>query len=298
MRDDDLQRLQRLLTESQETIQALHEELAETNRGLVALALELEQRVDERTKAMRTAHTELQKTNTELLQLTLELQDANTELEAFSYSVSHDLRGPLRAIDGFSSILLEDYSNKLDTEGQRLIQMIRRNLRRMNQLIDDVLAFSRVSRQEMSRSEISMDDLVQVVLEELRTTAAADRIQFDIQPLPPARGDQAMIRQVLVNLLSNAIKFTRTQETPVVQVGCCANEDENIYYFKDNGVGFDMQYAQKLFGVFQRFHSEQEFEGTGVGLAIVQRIIRRNGGRIWAEAAVGEGATFYFTLPR
>jgi light-regulated signal transduction histidine kinase (bacteriophytochrome) len=298
MRDDDLQRLQRLLTESQETIQALHEELAETNRGLVALALELEQRVDERTKAMRTAHAELQKTNTELLQLTFELQAANTELEAFSYSVSHDLRGPLRAIDGFSSMLLEDYSDKLDTEGQRLLQMIRRNLRRMNQLIDDVLAFSRVSRQEMSTSEIAMEELVQVVLEELRATMVNERIQLDIQPLPPARGDHTMIRQVLVNLLSNAIKFTGNKKIPVIAMAGRVDETHSIYSLKDNGAGFDMQYADKLFGVFQRLHSEQEFEGTGVGLAIVQRIIQRHGGRVWAEAAVGEGATFYFTLPR
>lgn len=295
MSDDELRRQ---LTEAQATIRTLQEELAETNRGLLALTLELEQRVDERTQELRTAHAELRKTNAELLQLTAELQVANSELEAFSYSVSHDLRAPLRAVDGFSGILLEDYADKLDAEGQRLLQMIRRNMQRMNQLIDDLLAFSRVSRQELKMSAICMEDLINAVVEELSTTAANDHRQLRIQPLPPARGDPAMIRQVLVNLLSNAIKFSRHQETPVIEISGRVEATHNLYCFKDNGAGFDMRYADKLFGVFQRLHSEREFEGTGVGLAIVQRIIQRHGGQVWAEAEVGEGAAFYFTLPR
>jgi light-regulated signal transduction histidine kinase (bacteriophytochrome) len=290
--------LQRQLTEAQATIRVLQEELAETNRGLLALTLELEQRVDERTQQLRTAHAELQKTNAELLQLTSELQAANRELEAFSYSVSHDLRGPLRAIDGFSSILLEDYADTLEAEGQQLLHMVRKNILRMNQLIDDLLAFSRVSRQELKMSEICMEELVSAVVEELRTTAANDRRQLHIQRLPPARGDPAMIRQVLVNLLSNAIKFSRHKETPVIELSARVDATHNLYCLKDNGAGFDMRYADKLFGVFQRLHSEREFEGTGVGLAIVQRIIQRHGGQVWAEAKIGEGATFYFTLPR
>jgi light-regulated signal transduction histidine kinase (bacteriophytochrome) len=290
--------LQRQLTEAQTTIRVLQEELAETNSGLLALTLELEQRVDERTQELRTACGELQKTNAELRQLTAELETANSELEAFSYSVSHDLRGPLRAIDGFSSILLEDYADQLNAEGQRLLNMIRRNMQRMNQLIDDLLAFSRVSRQEMTMSEFCMKDLVNAVVEELSPIAAPDRRQVHIQPLPLTRGDPTLIRQVLVNLLSNAIKFTRHKEAPVIEIGARVDQTATIYFLKDNGVGFDMQHAEKLFGVFQRLHSQREFEGTGVGLAIVQRIIQRHGGRVWAEAKVGEGATFYFTLPR
>jgi light-regulated signal transduction histidine kinase (bacteriophytochrome) len=280
--------LQRQLAEAQETIRALQEELAETNQGLLALTLELEQRVDERTKALRKAHEEvqrtneeLQKTNAEVLQSTLELQAANRELEAFSFSISHDLRAPLRVINGFSITLLEDYADRLDAEGQRLLQAIQRNAQRMNQLIDDLLAFSRVSRQEIAASEIAMEDLVRAIL---------------IQPLPAARGDPAMIRQVLVNLLANAIKFTRNKAAPVIDIGAQVDASHTIYFIKDNGAGFDMRYADKLFGVFQRLHSEREFEGTGVGLAIVQRIIHRHGGRVWAEAKVGQGATFYFTL--
>jgi light-regulated signal transduction histidine kinase (bacteriophytochrome) len=295
--------LQRQLAEAQETIRALQEELAETNQGLLALTLELEQRVDERTKALRKAHEEvqrtneeLQKTNAEVLQSTLELQAANRELEAFSFSISHDLRAPLRVINGFSITLLEDYADRLDAEGQRLLQAIQRNAQRMNQLIDDLLAFSRVSRQEIAASEIAMEDLVRAILEEFSATMALDRIQFNIQPLPAARGDPAMIRQVLVNLLANAIKFTRNKAAPVIDIGAQVDASHTIYFIKDNGAGFDMRYADKLFGVFQRLHSEREFEGTGVGLAIVQRIIHRHGGRVWAEAKVGQGATFYFTL--
>jgi two-component system sensor kinase len=168
----------------------------------------------------------------------------------------------------------------------------------MNQLIDDLLAFARLSRQEMVMSVISMEELVREVLEELSATAVNNRMQLDIQPLPSAQGDRAMIHQVLVNLLSNAIKFTRSKETPMIAISGRGDETHNIYSLKDNGAGFDMRYAAKLFGVFQRLHSEREFEGTGVGLAIVQRIIQRHGGRVWAKATVGEGATFYFTLPR
>jgi len=288
--------LQRQLAEAQETIRTLQEELAETNRGLLALTLELEQRVDERTKALREAHEALQKTNAEVLQSTFGLQAANRELEAFSYSISHDLRAPLRVINGFSVSLLEDYADRLGAEGQRMLQAIHRNTQRMNQLIDDLLAFSRISRQEIAASEIAMEELVRTVLEEFSTSAAIDRIHFDLQPLPSARGDQAMIRQVLVNLLSNAIKFTRHRASPLITIGGQVDKPYNVYFVKDNGVGFDMQYADRLFGVFQRLHSEREFEGTGVGLAIVQRIIHRHGGRVWAEAEVGQGATFYFTL--
>ncbi|MEJ2692852.1 MAG: transporter substrate-binding domain-containing protein, partial [Candidatus Thiodiazotropha sp.] len=228
---------------------------------------------------------------------TADLQAANKELEAFSYSVSHDLRVPLRAIDGFSHILLEDYTDKLDKEGKRLLNVIRDNTSRMGQLIDDILQFSRAGRLEINFSSIDMEKLARAAFTELRSSFAESNLQLEIEPLPPANGDAAMIRQVFVNLLSNAIKFSRTQEAPRIQVGSLADSDETVYYVKDNGVGFDMQFSDKLFGVFQRLHGVNEFEGTGIGLAIVKRIITRHGGRVWAEGEINHGAAVYFTLP-
>jgi two-component system sensor kinase len=228
---------------------------------------------------------------------TAQLEASNKELEAFSYSVSHDLRAPLRAIDGFSRVLLEDYIDKLDDEGKRYLNIIGSNTKKMGQLIDDLLLFSRLGRQEIRRSDINMEKLVKTVFEELKLAVPERKLQFTINALIPAQGDQAMIRQVFVNLLSNAVKFTRPKETAVIEVDGRSEGDENIYAIRDNGVGFDMKYVNKLFGVFQRLHSSEEFEGTGVGLAIVQRIIHRHGGRVWGEGKVGEGATFYFSLP-
>ena len=223
--------------------------------------------------------------------------ERTAELEAFSYSVSHDLRTPLLTIDGFSRMLLDDYADRLDAEGQRLLKTICSNSQNMGRLIDDLLAFSRIGRQEMRPAEIKMSELAAAVCAELTATAPGRKLQFDLQPLPPARGDQSMIRQVFVNLLSNAIKFTGPKEVAVIEVGAAEEENHNVYYVKDNGVGFEMKYADKLFGVFERLHSDDEFAGTGVGLAFVQRILHRHGGRVWAEGKVGEGATVYFTLP-
>lgn len=224
--------------------------------------------------------------------------ERTAELEAFSYSVSHDLRTPLLTIDGFSQMLLDDYSDQLDAEGQRLLKTICSNSQNMGRLIDDLLAFSRLGRQEMRPAEIKMNELAGAVCAELQTTVPERKLQFHLQPLPPAHGDQPMIRQVLVNLLSNAIKFTGPREIANIEIGAEEEENQNIYYVKDNGVGFEMKYADKLFGVFQRLHSYDEFAGTGVGLAFVQRIIHRHGGRVWADGIVGEGTTVYFTLPR
>jgi len=232
-----------------------------------------------------------------VIQRTTQLEAANKELESFSYSVSHDLRAPLRAIDGFSRILFEDYVEKFDDEGKRLVNIIRGNTKKMSNLIDDLLALSRIGRKDIGHADIEMDKLVKAVFDEIKATTPEKKIQFNVKPLPSARGDAGMIHQVFVNLLTNAIKFTRLKETPIIEVGGYVEDSENVYYVKDNGVGFDMRYKDKLFGAFQRLHDGETFEGTGIGLAIVQRIISRHYGRLWAEGKVDEGATFYFTLP-
>lgn len=235
--------------------------------------------------------------NADLEKQAEQLQAANKELEAFSYSVSHDLRAPLRAIDGYTRILVEDYESILDDEGKRICGVISREARRMGQLIDDLLAFSRLGRKEMYSSKIDMKALAASVFDELLKEEKRENIDFNLRDLPMAQGDTSLIRQVWVNLLSNAIKFTSKKESAIIEVGSQENSEETVYYVRDNGAGFDMEYSNKLFGVFQRLHSESEFSGTGVGLAIVQRIIRRHDGRVWAEGEVEKGATFYFALP-
>jgi PAS domain S-box-containing protein len=226
------------------------------------------------------------------------LEAANKELEAFSYSVSHDLRAPLRALDGFSRMVLEDYAPKLDDEGRRMLGVIHNAAQRMGQLIDDLLAFSRLGRQPIGADRIDMEKLARDVSGELAGLESERQVRFDLQPLPATLGTEAMIRQVWVNLIGNALKFTKEREVAEIEIGVQEGESGGmVYYVKDNGVGFDMRYVDKLFGVFQRLHSQQEFPGTGVGLALVQRIVQRHGGRIWAEAEINRGATFYFTLP-
>ncbi|HEX9610642.1 MAG TPA: PAS domain S-box protein [Gemmatimonadales bacterium] len=225
------------------------------------------------------------------------LRQTNAELEAFSYSVSHDLRAPLRAIHGFARMLVEDHGAQLAEEPRRLLTVIDDNTRRMGQLIDDLLAFSRLGRKELETSRVNMTELVRSIADDLRRAEGDRPLDIQIDPLPPARGDRDLLRQVVTNVLQNAVKFTRGRSPTHIHVGHRADDQGGVYYVKDNGAGFDQRYADKLFGVFQRLHRADEFEGTGVGLAIVQRIVHRHGGRVWAEGVVNEGATFYFSLP-
>lgn len=227
---------------------------------------------------------------------TAELEESNKELEAFSYSVSHDLRAPLRAIDGFTRLLATRYEPQLDAEGQRLCSVIRENTRKMGRLIDDLLAFSRLGRAAMLPSVIDMGTMANSVFYELTTPESRERIDFEVRSLPTAIGDLSLMRQVWTNLLGNAVKFSSKRERSIIKVSGEIREGENVYAVQDNGAGFDMQYVGKLFGVFQRLHSTKEFEGTGVGLALVQRVIRRHGGRVWAEGKIDQGAKFYFAL--
>lgn len=259
---------------------------------------ELEEKVhklNNSEKAMLYMVEDLNNMTAELKDKHNKLTEINHDLEAFSYSVSHDLRAPLRALNGFSKILFEDYSASLDDEGKRLLQVIGYNVKKMGMLIDDLLAFSRIGRQEITFSEINMKSTAHEVFQELRS--AKDTIQFLLHDIPNAYGDSSMIRQVWVNLIDNALKFTRGKENRKIEIGNIIAETENIYYVKDNGAGFDMTYIHKLFGVFQRLHTDNDFEGTGVGLAIVHRIIMRMGGRVWAEAEITKGATFFFSIP-
>gem|GEM_PF-1843096 len=227
---------------------------------------------------------------------TSELESANKELEAFSYSVSHDLRAPLRTVDGFSQAVVEDYGALLPEEGRRYLKTIREGAQKMGNLIDDLLTFSRLSRLPLGRQSVSMDKLVSNVLQELQPLLEGRRIDIRTAKLPDGTGDPALLKQVWMNLLSNALKYTRKQENATVEIGSIAGKKGPTWFVRDNGIGFSMQYAHKLFGVFQRLHREDEYEGTGVGLAIVQRVVHRHGGRTWAEAEENRGATFYFNL--
>jgi PAS domain S-box-containing protein len=226
-----------------------------------------------------------------------DLRRALEELEAFSYSVSHDLRAPLRAIDGFSRMLLEDHGDRLDDAGRRLIGVVRDSTRRMGDLIDDLLALSRVGRHEMRAVCLDLAELSQAAFDELTAGSHGPGVDLRLQRPLPAMGDPTMLRQVMGNLLANALKYTRPRRRPVIEVGAELVEGETVFHVRDNGVGFDMAYVDKIFGVFERLHRADEFEGSGVGLAIVKRVVERHGGRVWAEAKKGEGATLYFTLP-
>jgi signal transduction histidine kinase len=230
-------------------------------------------------------------------QIRAELAASNNELEAFSYSVSHDLRAPLRAIDGFSRAVLEDSGDKLDEQGKADLQRVCAAAKRMGSLIDDLLNLARTARSEMTRTRVDLSSLAQEIYSHLRATNPARQVEFKITPGLMAEGDEGLLRVVLENLLGNAWKFSGTRQQATIEFGREKKNNEMTYFVRDNGVGFDVKYAEKLFAPFQRMHDESRFPGTGVGLATVQRIIRRHGGRIWVEAAVEQGASFYFVLP-
>lgn len=250
-----------------------------------------------RALSIRQLRIDNAKLDKEVRQRTEELEAANRELEAFSHSVSHDLRAPLRAIDGFSSILVDELASIVPPDAERLLRDIRASAQYMSQMTEDLLRLSRLGRQSLVRQPVNVGTLVLEVLDTLHKIQREHPIHVQIGELPECIGDKPLLRQVFVNLLSNAFKFTSTRESGMVEIGCRRDAGANIYFVRDNGVGFNSKYADKLFAVFQRLHRSDEFEGTGVGLSIVQRIVDKHGGRIWAESVLGEGATFYFTIP-
>lgn len=247
---------------------------------------------------IKAVEAELQKLNEELeyrvQQRTVQLEALNKELEAFSYSVSHDLRAPLRGIIGFTTMLEEDYASQLDDEARRITGIIKSNTLKMGQLIDALLSFSRMTRKDIVKTKIETGAMVKEVIAEM---AEARTVHWDMEPLPDVRGDYYALRQVWINLLSNAVKYSSHREHPLVQIGSFKKDGQVAFFIRDNGVGFDNKYKDKLFRVFQRLHSEEEFAGTGVGLALVEKIVAKHGGRVWADAVVNQGACFYFSLP-
>jgi signal transduction histidine kinase len=255
------------------------------------LQVELEER--------KQREEEIRKLNQELAKQATELETSNKELESFAYSVSHDLRAPLRHVVGFSELLQKQASSSLDDKSRRYVQTVLESTKRMGNLIDDLLGFSRIGRAETRKAAVNLEQLVREVVAELAQDTRGRDIAWKIGALPVCYGDRSMLKVALVNLVSNAVKFTRMRTPAEIEIGCAEEgQNETEVFIRDNGAGFDMQYANKLFGVFQRLHRSEEFEGTGIGLATAQRIIHRHGGKIWAEGAVDRGATFYFSLPK
>jgi PAS domain S-box-containing protein len=278
------------------TNEVLEHRIAERTQELAKTNRELQEEVLERKLAeekVRELNAGLER---RVAERTEQLVEVNKELESFSYSVSHDLRAPLRHIDGFSRILIEEYGSQFDEDGQRYLHRIVEGAQQMGMLVDDLLNLSRVGRRELQRQHTNLEGLVQNIVADLAGSATERKIEWKVEMLPEADCDPGLLRIVFMNLLSNAVKFSRRRDRAMIEVGCEVREEEMVFFVRDNGVGFDQKYADKLFGVFQRLHRQEEFEGTGIGLATVHRIVRKHGGRIWAESVPGEGATFFFTL--
>lgn len=268
--------------------------------GVLSMIFEITKRVKD--------EDEIKKLNEELengvQKRTVQLEMANKELESFSYSVSHDLKVPLRAITGFSEILLNKYSSKLDQKGNKLIKDIFDNCQKMDNLINGILSLSKMNRKELDKIKLDLNLISKSVLNDLENETSVseysdyfNRVNFLLHDLPIAKGDPVLIQQVFQNLLSNAIKFSRHKESPLIEIGFIIKYNATIYFIRDNGIGFDMKYSNKLFGIFQRLHSSKDYEGNGIGLAIVHHIIRKHQGNVWVESSPGEGTTFFFTLP-
>ncbi len=291
--NEELEINQRELQQAKETLEVRvaerTAELAQTNEQL-QIELGERKRAEEQIKRL---NEDLER---RVVERTAQLAAANNELEAFSYSVSHDLRAPLRHINGFAGTLIEDHSSQLLPEAQQQLKRIQEGTRKMSRMIDDLLNLARLDRHSMALRKTSLNSLVESVVQEMKSETAERRIEWRIGSLPSIDCDAGLIQQVFANLLSNAVKYTRRREQAVIEIDQSTIDDQPVFFVRDNGAGFNPKYADKLFGAFQRLHNDQEFEGTGVGLATVQRIIRKHGGRIWAEAEANKGATFYFTL--
>ncbi len=257
-------------------------------------------KLEERNRELECVRDELHQSNESLearvRERTTELEAANQELESFAFFVSHELRAPLRAIEGFSSILREDFAASTSEEGKRMFTAIERNTARMGRLIEDLLRFSRLTREPVLKQTFDMVGLVRSALAELRPQWEPRQVEIVVGELPPAMGDESLLKQVLLNLLNNALKFTRPRDRARLEIGSQHVDGECVYFFRDNGIGFDMSQADRLFNAFERLHTDAQFEGSGIGLEIVQNIIRRHGGRVWAESALDQGATFFFVL--
>jgi PAS domain S-box-containing protein len=287
--------LKRTRADGTEVVVASRWSLQRGELGQPAAILETNNDITERKRR----EDQIRSLNQELASRSIELEAKNKELEAFAYSISHDLRAPLRHMSGYAELLQKKAAAVLDEKSQRYMLMIQESAKRMGDLIDDLLAFSRIGRVETQKTLVNLEQLVKEALSEVRQETDGRDIHWSVGALPDFYGDRSMLRLVFVNLLSNAVKFTRTRPHAEIEIGCDqANKKEVVVFVKDNGVGFDMKYSNKLFGVFQRLHSTQTFEGTGIGLATVQRIVQRHGGKVWAEGLVDQGATFYFSAPR